>query len=194
MKNVLFIISHFGSGSHDLVKVMNRNPIITIETSHGAYYHPDDMNWMFAKKHKWPTASAIYGDHLLLNANFACKSLLTCCKFIYVVRSAKSALNNMREYSQENAASYYCFRLTRICELARCTPGAVLLTWDDLTSGTGFSLIEEYLDLNTQLEPTLEEFTEEDIENVPLEYVQRGQDAYERYLFYLKQLDLKSNL
>lgn len=69
-----------------------------------------------------------------------------------------------------------------------------MLTWDDLTSGTGFSLIEEYLDLNTQLEPTLEEFIEEGIENVPLDLVQRGQDAYERYLFYLKQLNLRSNL
>jgi len=200
MKNVVFIMSHFGSGSFDLVRMMNRNPRITIENSGARYYHPDDLEWLFSKEHKLKNAAAIYGDHILLNANFACDALLKAYKFIYVIRSAKMALNRIvtqSKFSEKNTLSYYAFRLTRISEMAKATPGAVLLTWEDLTSATGLPLIEEYLGLKTQLEPTIDEFVQDETQtqcNLPSELIQQGQEAYERYLYYLKQLDLRSNL
>jgi hypothetical protein len=78
--------------------------------------------------------------------------------------------------------------------MAKRTPGAVLLTWDDLTSAAGLPLIEEYLDLKKPLDLSLQHFVQKEGGDVDPDLMKRGEEAYERYLFYLKQLDLKTNL
>jgi len=78
--------------------------------------------------------------------------------------------------------------------MAKRTPGALLLTWSDLTSAAGLPLIEEYLELKKPLEPSMLHFVQKEDDQADAEFISRGQEAYERYLYYLKQLDLKSNL
>ena len=95
MKKVAFIISHMGSGSNYLVDVLNNNPRCAFFTSPTRYEHPDSLQWIF-KYHKLNNYSgAIYGDHLLFNHSFCCKSLYDCCKFIYIIRPARQSLNEI---------------------------------------------------------------------------------------------------
>jgi hypothetical protein len=201
MKKVVFIVSHMGSGSYELLRIMNSNPRVLILQSGATYSNPSNLEWLFQENFlvqagKENTAATIYGDHLLFNANLACTSLYDICKFIYFIRPAKPSLNELNlvkniDFTPENACLYYCFRMRRICEMAKNTPGAVLLTWDDLADGRGFALIEEYLHLKTQLSPAFYDFVEKDVDVVPHELVEKAQDSYERYLYYLRHLDLK---
>lgn len=187
------MVSHLGSGSLDLLRVLNRNPRVVIHNQSGKYAHPTDLDWLFKLGHKVDNAAAVYGDHLTHNVSFSCPALYDACHFIYVIRSAKPTLNaivNAGIYPPKNAVRYYTFRLRRICEMAKRTPGAVLLTWEDLANAHGFPLLEEYLGLNTPLRSDIK-FEVEENDLVEHSLVEEAQDSYERHLYYLKQLDLK---
>ena len=47
MKKVAFVVSHFGSGSFDLIKILNKNPKCNFFNSNAQYSHPDDLRWMY---------------------------------------------------------------------------------------------------------------------------------------------------
>jgi hypothetical protein len=117
---------------------------------------------------------------------------------VYLVRPARSSLNSIlsseRNYTEETAAAYYRFRLRRMCEMAKRTPDAVLVTWDDLAKGRAFPTIEEYLGLNQQLSSTYEEFMSDDTDRFNEGLVNECQDAYERYYYYLNRLNLRRAL
>jgi hypothetical protein len=93
MKKVAFVVSHLGSGSDELVRILNENPRVIIHSTDRVYTHPNDLDWLFEQGHKLDNATAIYGNHLLHNASFASKSLYEICKFIYLIRPAKPSLN-----------------------------------------------------------------------------------------------------
>jgi hypothetical protein len=195
MKKVVFIVSHLGAGSRKLINIMNKNPRISIQQKGAGYFHASSLEWLFDLSHKTNDSSAIYGDHLLFDANFACKSLYNICGFIYLIRPAKPSLNQIVKnfgYTPENAFAYYTFRLRRICEMAKNTPGSPLLTWNDLATGRGFSTIEEYLHLKSPLEPRSGGFTDETQDELPVALCEKAQDSYEKHLYYLKRLNLKS--
>lgn len=186
------MVSHLGSGSLELLRVLNRNTRVVIHNQSGKYAHPTDLEWLFKFGHKIDNTAAVYGDHLTHNVSFACPALYDVCQFIYVIRSAKPTLNTIVSsglYTPENALRYYTFRLRRICEMAKRTPGAVLLTWEDMSNDRCFPLLEEYLGLNTSL--TSEKFEAETLDLVEHSLVEQAQESYERHLYYLKQLDLK---
>lgn len=197
MKKVAFIVSHFGSGSFYLVDVLNENPRCTIFGSKNRYEHPDDLQNLF-KYHKLKNHSgAIYGDQLLYNHSFSCKSLYDCCKFIYVIRPARQSLNEIyktnKTYSKDGMVRYYRFRLRRICEMAKRTKNAVLLTYDELISGECFGTIQEYLKLIDPLHH-LESCGETDRpsaeNNFSEQIISEAQDCYEKYFYYLSKLPL----
>lgn len=187
MKKVCFVVSHIGSGSGELVEVLNRNPRCEIHTTRVQYSSPESLNWMFARGHKMRNSSAVYGDHLLFNMSLSCRKLYEFCKFIYVIRPARHSLAEImsEEYGEEEAARYYTFRLRRISEMARRTPGAILATWDDLARGEITKKIESYLGLNVPLEPMNLSSTNADVRE---SLVERCQDSYERYHYFLKNL------
>jgi len=196
MKKVCFIVSHLGSGSDDLVRIINDNPACTIYNSQNRYDSPESLNWMFSSPHKRRDNSAIYGDHLLYNPSMSHKSFFNFCKFIYVIRPARPSLNSIistqgKIYSENYAANYYRFRLRRICEMARKTPRALFLSWDDLASGRAFSTIEEYLGLNDPIKVSHEDFVADYSDSVRESIVKESQDAYERYYYYLNNINLK---
>jgi len=158
------------------------------------YNHPTSLNWLGEHGHKIDNSAAIYGDHLLFNIQFTNTTFYDFCKFIYVIRPAKESLNRIilqNDYTPKNALRYYTYRLRRICEMAKHTPGAVLLQNKDLANGTGYAPIEEYLDLKEPLTPSYDSFIEEEINDIPPEIYEPGEESYERHLYFLKQLDLK---
>ena len=183
MRKVAFVISHLGSDSVELVRILNENPRILIHTSTTNYESVKSLDWLFESGHKLDNTAAIYGDHLLHNHQFAAPSLYKFCRFIYVIRPAKSSLNAI---SNSTAHRYYCFRLRRICEMAKRTPNALLITWPDLADGRAFHKIEEFLNLKNELKSTTLSFIEE--HELSPEFVEKAQDSYERHLYYLKHL------
>lgn len=194
MKNVCFIVSHLGSGSSDLVEVMNGNPRCSIQSSSVRYEWPGDLDWLFASPHKCRNSSAIYGDHLLFNTSLSCRNLYERCRFIYVVRPARASLNEIakgRKYLPKFAARYYSFRLRRICETARRTADSLFLTWDDLASGRAFSAIEDYLGLKVQLKAEHRHFQACSGDEFDERLVSECEDAYERYYYYLARLGMR---
>lgn len=196
MKKVCFVVSHLGSGSNDLVDVLNGNPRCEIHNSSVRYSSPEDLEWLFAHPHKCRDSSAVYGDHLLFNSSLSCKVLYDFCRFIYVIRPARASLNETSTIADSSldgrfAARYYSFRLRRICEMARKTPHSLLLTWDDLASGKAFPALEEHLGLKTQLKAEHHHFRaclKDDFEE---RLISECQDAYERYYYYLDKIGLK---
>lgn len=191
MKKVCFIVSHLGSSSSELIDILNGNPRCQFYSTNVQYDGPDSLEWMFGRGHKCKDSSAVYGDHLLLNISLSSRKLYEFCKFIYVIRPARGSLEKVCEsYPGERSVSHYAFRLRRICEMARRTPGAVMLTWDDLASGRGLRTIEEYLNLKKPLDLGEGRFLpcEKDVDE---SLVRRAQDAYERYFYYIKSLDLR---
>lgn len=189
MKKVCFVVSHLGSGSSDLVESMNKNPRCEIHTTKVQYSSPDSLKWMLNRGHKMRNSSAVYGDHLLFNASMSCKKFYEFCKFIYVIRPARHSLGAVvaEGYGEDEAARYYRFRLRRICEMAKKTPGAVIATWDDIERGEVLKNIESYLGFSTPLEkPNLSE-------GIPCKIkesvIAQCQDAYERYHYFLKNLN-----
>ena len=196
MKKVCFVVSHLGSGSLDLVDILNRNPRCQIQCSSAQYESPESLNWLLSTPHKCRDSSAIYGDHLLYNMSISCKNLYEFCKFIYVIRPARASLNEIATLqdtglSEQAASDYYRFRLRRMCEMARRTRDAVLVTWDDLAKGKAFPTIEEYLGLNKQLVTEHHHFSVEGRDSFREALIEQAQDAYERYYYYLNNLGLR---
>lgn len=194
MKKVAFIVSHLGSGSDYLVDVLNNNPRCMIFNSNHVYDHPDSLEWLY-KNHKLRGFSgAVHGDHLLFNHSFSCKNLYEYCKFIYVIRPPRQALNEILRFTRntkENVVNYYRYRLRRICEMAKNTKNSVFLTYDELISEKNFDIIEKYLGLIHPLENQQVEGENPPIENkFEEDEMKKVEDCYERYYYYLNNLGI----
>lgn len=190
MKNICFIVSHLGSGSSDLVDILNKNPQCSIIQSKISYKNLFSLYGMLNMDHKRRDASAVYGDHILYNMSISSKCFYDFCKFIYVVRQPRPALNEIikkYDYSQKNAKNYYCFRLRRIYEMSRKTKNSIFLSWEDLSKGSSFDLIEKHLDLDTKLNVELHHFNEEYQDSFDENLIEQAQKTYEKYYFYLKR-------
>jgi hypothetical protein len=191
MKKVLFLTSHLHSGSGNLFESLDKTRRVQGHRLHRMYTHPSILEQLTGVFHKTDNTAAIYMDELLHNYVLSTKTFYSFCKFIYVVREPRPTLNSLigaKLYKPLQAARYYTFRLRRMCEMARNTPGAVLATWEDLTTGRANPLIEDYLNLREQL-PAIEELpASRDI--CPFELIQQAEKSYEKYLFYLRSQKL----
>jgi hypothetical protein len=177
MKRVLLLVSHTGSGSNALVNVLNHNPRIQFHNTDLVYKHPEVLDILTANPHKCNTTAATWAEEILYNYQFSCKPLYKMCKFIYLVRDAK--------YLGANDFLYYCYRLRRICEMARQTPGSFLMTWEDLSTERCFPMLEKFLCLRQPLERGLiMKDASKGLLNPHL--VDQAQKTYERYLHFLR--------
>ena len=191
MKKIVFVCSHLQSGSAALCSVMNLHPRIQLyETS--TYYSSIDLITLTQQHHKMNNRSALYMNELLYNYEFCTKSAYTNCKFVYLIRSPEIVLGNLVEKEGMKlscAVRYYTYRLRRLCEMAKRTPGAVLLTWEDLNANRGINLIDEYLELKTPIiydSIFLEDFKEENNIRISLEDKNEVSETYQKYLYWLK--------
>ena len=193
MKKVALILSHTGSGSGDLCNILDANPRVQVYRTGTVYNHPTLVESISQQPHKANNAAGVFVDELLSNILFTSKALYQCCKFIYVVRSALPTLIAITESKATLAQNvrYYTYRLCRIYEMARKTPGAVLLTWEDMTAGR-FGPLESYLNLKEKLAGHEKLFPNPPIKSfITGTLVNEAQDAYERYLYLLRNLPLK---
>jgi hypothetical protein len=193
MKKVIFVVSHLASGSTGLIALMNRHPRMRIFNLQGQYKSPLDLEPLL-RGDEFDHAGMYCGDHLLFNPSFCCKSLYESCNFIYAVRPPKPTLNLILSHNamaREQMRNYYLFRIRRIYEMARRTPGAVLLTWNDMMSGAGLKLIEDYLGLKKEIQHEPRFYLTPIPDLVDASEVSEVEDRYEYYLYRLKQLDLR---
>ena len=189
MKKVAFIVSHLGSGSFELINILNKNSRCNFFNSNSQYSHPDDVRWMFNYAKLSNYSGSIFGDHLLYNSSFSCKSLYNYCKFIYIVRSPRFALNEIYNNKKvKNFLLYYKFRLRRICEMAKNTPNFLFFTWEDLANQSAFPILEKFLNLKEPLQKDDDLFKIETESNINESIISDAEDCYERYYYYLNNL------
>lgn len=195
MNTILFVTSHLGAEHNQLVSALNRHSRILIHNVQGTYQHISDIELLIAAGHKRPGVAAIYGDQLLYNHQFCCKPLLGWCRFVYLIQNAKCSLNTILAekncpYTPLRAFRYYAYRLRRICEMAKRTPGAVMLRWRDVVEGKGESLIADYLKIKG-VALDVESADVSSADSVPYEILRKAEDCYERHLYYLKSLQVR---
>lgn len=194
MKRILFVCSHYYSGSTGLCAALDANPRIQGYNfnSHNTYTTPLNLISLTDQPHKLKNKAAIYMDELLENHQLQTKQAYKTCKFIYVVREPEHVLAYLvgnQKIKPEFASRYYLFRLRRLCEMAKRT-GGVLLTWNDLESSRGLNIIEDYLGLREPIafsdyfsKPYAKKYNSDLIGSARLSI---AEDAYQRYLYWLK--------
>lgn len=181
----LFIATHLGSGASMLCDSLSRHGLCAHARPRTAYKHASDL----LKMKEARPVSKIYFDKLVWNFQFCCPSLYTQCKFIYVVREAKPTLSHLikhKGYSTQGAYLYYTYRLRRLCEMAKKTPDAMLLTFDDIASTRAFTDLQTNLGLRKSLEFTYKQ----DMSEVEFPHVlhEMAQARYERHFAYLANI------
>ena len=206
MKKIVFVCSHVYSGSSQLCDAMDANPRMQVYGRESEYGLPNgsvygsgfDLLRLTDNKHKISNSASIYVDELLQNYQLSTSDAYPACKFFYVVREPGPVLNYMQAKFRtrpDYASRYYLFRMRRICEMAKRTPGAVLLTFDDLRDGRGMELLKDYLCLKheiawdpSMLTPVRMRLNQASIEPEALAQVEEG---WERYLYFLRSLALQ---
>ena len=177
---------------------MTASPRIQGYKAHAIEYDsPLSLYLLASQEHKMDNSSALYLDELLYNSQFYCKQAYSVCKFIYVLRGPESVIDYMMHKDglrAEVAARSYAFRLRRLCEMAKRTPGALLLTYDDLIGKRGLDLVAAHLGIkdSIRLNPDLLDEIGPRLNPVPLDQEIRSslQDSYERYLYFLRNQSL----
>jgi hypothetical protein len=179
----LFIATHLGSGSPELSSRLS-NHVRLSRSTQLIYNHARDLIEMKKESFK-----QIYFDELFFNFQFSCKSLYKDCKFIYLIREPKESLHEITKlnYSNQSAFNYYCFRMRRLCEMAKQTPGALFLTYENLISNKATKAIQNYLGLKN---PIQELNVQESKSDFPYVLHQKAQDSFNRYFSYMNKLDL----
>jgi len=177
MRNTVFVISHVGADAETFVSILNENSRIKIEKRNIVYKHPEDLQNLWETKHKNASSLAVYGDLILYNQQFLCKKIYNLAKFIYLVREPAGTLGNI---SMATPELYYRFRLRRMCEMAKETPNALLITHQDLVLGKDLGL-RNFLNLREEI--TYEFKPSENSVKVD----KSCEECYERYLYYLKE-------
>jgi hypothetical protein len=208
MKHVL-VITHAGSGGTLLCRILSTNHRVrSIGRTGVVYDHPMTLKRVRGKIDNviGPNnreGNDLYVDKLLFNYEFYCKPLYQVCKFIYMIREPQIPLASLiqRKYTARGAEEYYLFRLRRICEMARHTTGAVLLTYEDLVSKRAFPLLQNALNLKSPLSEQFSPLNFDDrnlqsgkilqepvepIATVPEDVLKRCKSGYLRYLTFLK--------
>lgn len=197
MKKVVFIASHMYSGSSALYHAMDCNPRIQGFPGRipNEYSTVLGIYGLTLKPHKCDNRSAIYMDELLHNYQLSTKGSYDVCKFVYVIRPPETTLNLLISNDRIKpafAVRYYTYRLRRLCEMAKRTPGAILYTYDDLKAGRGLELLTDYLQLRepVELPPEYLQTLERNFSTELLGTTLRSaaSDTYEKYLYFLKSL------
>lgn len=191
MKNILFIVSHLGSGYENLIYSLNKNERIDIKSLQLSYAHPEVLEYLYESGHKLDNSASFYGDLILFNKNFSCNSFYKFSKFIFFINSPLISLNEICKTDKLNekaAFRYYSFRLRRIYEMAvNSNNNFVFITHDDLINKTKFDVIEKYLNLKSKLTyPELE--TNQSQNFISSDLLIQANDCYEKYLFLMKSI------
>jgi len=179
----LFIATHLGSGASILCDSLNshKNCQCSWVPGEHTYIHGSDLIKMKSENAK------IHFDKLTHNYQFTCASLYSQCRFIYVIREPGLSIPYLishKNYTHKRAYNYYTFRLRRLCEMAKKTPGSLLLRGDDLFSGRAYPAVQKYLGLR---DPIKSSYQHEECNYV----TSSAQIVYDKYLSILLKMDLE---
>lgn len=190
MKKTLLIASHIGSGSDILFDILNENPRVMGYRTGEPYISYNSFMKLSAVRHKTNNSAAIWMDELLHNHTLQIKDAYRWSKFVYLVAPPRVSMGKIFQIYGKTASRYYGYRLRRICEMAKRTPGAVLLTWEDVRTGRGLPFVEQYLGLRDSLRNRPELFEKFEEANLPYESMAAAEDSYSRHLSFLYRQNL----
>lgn len=83
MQNILFIMTHEGSGWEKLVEKLKEDQRFDFFKTDFYYHHPDDLEILTNNQHRRDNAAAVWSDVILHNKDFTCRALRDSCKFVY---------------------------------------------------------------------------------------------------------------
>ena len=187
MKKILFVVSHLGSESSSLCDILNNNPRIQVYNTGAIYNYIEAGLALVTQPHKCDTTAAIWAEELLHNHRFGHHCFYRWAQFVYLIQDARRSLHSMQPTNPVTANinfRYYIYRLRRICEMARQTPGAMLLT-----SLGNLNPLERYLNLKKPLCQHVS-VPVELCRFVTTEQVRKAQESFERHYYYLRNQDL----
>ena len=94
---------------------------------HWIYNNCESLDYLSTKRHKNLHAASIYGDILLFNHKFQRKLIKPCYQFIFYAGEPVSSIQLIHNqgYEEDQALSYYLFRLQGLYEFAVRTNGII---------------------------------------------------------------------
>jgi hypothetical protein len=195
MKKIVIINSHRYSGSTLLYQAMCNHSLIQGYDEKRTYFTAFDLLEFNRFSHKIKAKSAIYLREVLSNQYLSTKMDYSKVFFIHIIRRPIDTLNfliNEEKMSPSFALRHYCFRLRRICEIAKRTSNSVLFTYEDLKKPETLSFLESILGLKTKIDflhsslRTIEKEWKNNL--ISFEGIKSAEDCYERHFYYLSQL------
>lgn len=192
MKKVVLICSHLHSGSRELYKSLDNHSQIQ-GYKYPVYSSALDFIRLTDQRHKLNNRSSVYMDELLFNYNLSTDVAYKECKFIYVIREPISVLNKLVLINKMKpifGLRYYSYRLRRLFEMSKRTPGAILLTWEDLMNNRGTDLLEKYIGVKESIKFKIDNDFNISDNIISLKLSKEAEDCYQKYLYYLKNRNL----
>lgn len=175
MEKVLFLMSHLGSGSDKLYEVLKSHPKIYDPNINIIYENYEDIDYLLRQPHKVNNVSAIYIQQILYNHQFVSKQLCKFCNFVFFLGNPRTSISQIIKmgYSEENALSYYSFRLYGLYVYYVRSFGNNLLYSGDLDE------LSKFLDIDT-----LSRFVEDEkeLDNVSQKTLSKAEDVYFKYI------------
>lgn len=188
----LFIATHLGAGGTVLLNSMRKNDRVRTFGFSGFIYHspPDLLSLKTYLTKNWkPKPGTIYADKLVYNTQLTSKQLYDNAEWVYLIREPEGTLEHLvskHNYTPECAEKYYSFRLRRLCEMARHTPKALVLYFDDLVSTSALPCLERYLKLKEELPVPFVGDIYHDEADIPHETYMKAKSSWKRYTKYLR--------
>jgi hypothetical protein len=191
VRKILFINSHFYSGGIELYSSLSENSYIQGCRTYKqrVYSNNHDLFQLLNHHHKRNDNKAIYLDEIYFNYALSPKMDLSKCYFIHLIRSPE-CLNYFKEKINPTfILRKYLYRLRRICEVAKKTPNAIFLTYNDLKKQESMDLIKDFLSLeDTPILNIKENNFQKDLFSYNL--MKEAEDGYERYFAFMKQQNI----
>mgnify|MGYP003420846787 FL=1 len=197
LKRVLFSVTHLASGSLPLLGLLNLNPRVQFVPTNPVIHDYTDLQALTGLPHKMNSVAAMFAFEINFNYQFGSKQSIPHAHHLFVVRPPDPTLNLLVAsglYSLDDAARYYCFRLRRICEIAKRVRQGMLLTYDDIQRGEYVGKLKSFLGLKDDPRHVPEAFDYlkpsviNEFDSKTLDWCR---DCYERHLFFLKSLPLE---
>lgn len=195
-KRVLFSISHLASGVTPLLYLLNSNPRVQLLRSEAMFQNYNDLKALTSFSHKTNSAAAIYAFDISYNHQMGSKVVFPHADYLFLIRPPEPSINLLiasKLYSPTTAVNYYCYRLRRMCEIAKRVKSGIILTYDDLISGDHVAPLTTFLRLKEDVihqADCYERLKPPETNLIPTDLISWAKDCYERHLFFMRSLPL----
>ena len=177
------------------MNLLDKNPRVQFIQAHVIIQNYMDIGAITSMSHKMNSVAAMFALELTANYQLGSKISLPHVHHLFVVRQPDPVLNFLVAngiYNQTSAAMYYCYRLRRICEIAKRAKYGMLLTFDDIQSGAYTTPIKSFLGLKDDVShiPAVFDHLKSANNVIKKDILEWCRDCYERHLFFLRSLPL----